>query len=478
MRFRLILAVDGILFILALAFLVFDYQRELTSRIFEKKTALQEEAKTLLPGIIHLCEHSPDAIQTYIDDVCGRMEDRDSPSHHIAVDLDSQLIQAQAHHRASVDLVKAMKLASKTRTQQIDLDGRDLVVGTLSQGNISVFVSEDISKIRWRVLRDEMRRLSGILLLGLVGTAVINGMLVRMVTQPLETLVHKVREVGDGQFTTHLRSFGSAEFDFLADEINQMSEALDLAERARSIRLDKARRIQQNLLPRDPAIPAADVGTLYCPAEAVGGDYFDLLPLQDDGKWLVCMADATDHGVPAAMSAAMLKTLLLQTSDSLDSPARILAHMNRLFMQVNLYGDFATIVLLVVDRKRNRLTYANAGHDPVWLIQPDGVRELLATGTLLGIDEETVWEDQVLELSGRDRLAIATDGITETFNARNEMFGKQRLLDLLVAHRQATPQATAQAVLDAVVNYRGDQKQTDDLTMLLLDLTLSSDQNP
>lgn len=480
-RFQLVIAVNSVLLLFAIAFLVFDYGRELRHRFDEKKTSLQEEAKTLLPSVLHLKSHGLDTVQTYVDDVCGRMEDSDSPSHHIAVEMDGKLIQAHAHHRASPDLVAAMKAAANSPSQRLQTESNDLIVGTLSQGETSVFVSEDVSQVRAQVFSDEIRRMWALVLMGLLGAAIVNFVLVRMVSRPLRVLVDKVREVGEGDFSTQLGTFGSEEFDYLSAEINSMSTALATSEANRKLRLDKARKIQENLLPEDVNIPHVDVGMVYRPAEEVGGDYFDILPHGNDG-WLICIADATDHGVPAAMTAAMLKTLLLQTKDHAISPSKILAQMNSVFMKVNLYGDFASIILLRIDLKAKTLTYANAGHDPAWLIDGDQQpHELLATGTLLGILEDGDWKDETVQFSEGCRLAISTDGITETFKAAEKEFGKQRLLDLLLQHCSLSATETAELVHASVREFRGEENQKDDVTLLLMDWVMKqseTDQEP
>ncbi len=451
-------------------FLVYDYTLELNDRFDEKKTALEEEAKTLLPSVLHLQSHGRENVQAYIDDVCGRMEDADSPRHHIAVEMDGDLVQAHAHHQQSEKLVSSMKRAAENDRQRIRTANNDLVVGVQTENGTTVFVSEDVADVRLRVLGDEMRRMWALVLIGLTGAVIVNLVLVRIVSRPLNKLVTKVREVGNGDFSSTLGSFGSSELNFLSTEINSMSDALESSQRDRKIRLKKARKIQENLLPQNHRdISGIVIGNLYNPAEEVGGDFYDVLPCGDD-QWLICVADATDHGVPAAMSAAMLKTLLLQAMESTTSPSQMLAIMNRLFMQVHLYGDFASIILIHIDLTNQKLAYANAGHDPAWLIGPKGeVIELSATGTLLGIDGDAEWEDEDQRIGSKWRLAIATDGITETFNRDKEAFGRERLLKELLSRVDEGAQTTADQIDHSVSLFRGDQFQSDDVTLLVLD---------
>ena len=470
-RFQLVLAVNSVLVLFATTLLVFDYGQELSHRFEEKQTSLREEAKTLLPSVLHLRTHGLATVQTYVNDVCGRMEESDSPSHHIAVQVDGELIQAHSHLRASVNFVEAMKEAANSPQKRVQTQDNDLIVGAVSQGGTFVFVSEDVTQIRAQVFWDETRRMWALVLMGLLAAVIVNFVLVRMVSRPLQILVGKVQEVRGGFFSTQIGTLGSREFDYLATEINSMSDALAASKTSRDFRLDKARQIQKNLLPEDVGIPDLDVGTIYCPAEEVGGDYFDILP-HGEQSWLICMADVTGHGVPAAMTAAMLKTLLLQTKGTSESPAEILLKMNRVFMDVNLIGDFASIILVRLDLQAKQLTYANAGHDPAWSIDADGkVHELLSTGTLLGIDENTNWTDEAVEFTDRCRLAISTDGITETFDSDDEQFGKQRLLEVLLTCDLLSASEMASRVQDDVNHFRGSQTQTDDVTLLLVNFT-------
>ena len=477
-RFQLVAAVNGVLLMLVGAFLVYDYTRELHDRLDEKKTALEEEAKTLLPSVLHLEPHGLETVQAYVDDVCGRMDETDSPRHHIVVEMDGKLVQAQAHHRQSKELVNAMQRAANNDRQRIRTDKNDLVVGVQTQNGTSVFVSEDVANIRKQVLGDEIRRMWALILMGLVGAVIVNIALMRMVGRPLNILVTKVREVGNGNYSTELGSFGSTELNFLSTEINAMSNALEASQRERQIRLNKAREIQENLLPRNHRdIHGMAIVSVYEPAEEVGGDFYDVLPCGEN-QWLVCVADATDHGVPAAMSAAMLKTLLLQALESTKAPGQLLKIMNHLFMRVHLYGDFASIILIHIDLDNQKLAYANAGHDPVWLIDADNnVTDLSATGTLLGIDADASWDETTESFGDNWRLAIATDGITETYGDDKIFFGRDRLLSELLSNPNEGIAASAERIRQTVSNFRGDQPQSDDVTFLVLEFNLESRQH-
>ena len=112
-RFQLLAAVNGTLMIIVAVFLAYDYQREFAARMSLKQIALEEEAKTLLPGVQQARHQGTDSVQEYVDAVCERMQDTDSPGHHIAVQLNGRTLQATAHHRASQEILRAMRQAAR-----------------------------------------------------------------------------------------------------------------------------------------------------------------------------------------------------------------------------------------------------------------------------------------------------------------------------------------------------------------------------
>ena len=473
-RVRLLIATSSVILLFVAILITLDYRREIRHHFDEKHADLLDEAITVLPGVLHLKSHGSDAVQKYIDSICARMDDKNSPEHHIAIRIGGNLyLQANTEHLVSKERLAAIFAATNGQTTGLRLQEDDLLVASYTEKDTQIIVSENVSQLRSAVFGDELFRLIGIGLMGIIADAVVNLLLVRLIGQPLELLSEQVRLVGKGDFETRTPPFGTRELNFLSSEINAMSVSLAAADRDRKSRLQKARDIQQNLLPHDVEIPGVDIAITYCPAEEVGGDYLDILP-QGENRWLICVADATGHGVPAAMSAAMLKTLLLQASERSDSPAEILREMNRIFMQVQIFGDFASLILIEIDFETESLKYANAGHDPAWWIDASSdVMELTATGTLLGIDDDASWEEVTFDVTPKSRLAISTDGITETFGSDDEMFSKERLLETLLSSPHQTVGETNERARQAVNAHRGAGEQTDDVTLLLMEFQMN-----
>ena len=235
---------------------------------------------------------------------------------------------------------------------QAQIVPQKLVVGSDHDGDVSVYVSEYVSDIERSARGQVFWRLARIVLLAAVATGVVNLVFLRMAAKPLEKLVDTVRRIAQGQLGAQAGPFKAAELEYLADEINSMSSSLAESDLQRCREMAKARRIQEHLLPKGIEVPGLTLAHLYQPATEVAGDYFDIVALPDQ-TWLLCIADVSGHGVPAAMTASMLKTLLLHAIEHHVTPDRILCFINDRFAAVSLEGDFATMLLAPDPRDQN-----------------------------------------------------------------------------------------------------------------------------
>lgn len=469
-RFRLLVAVNTAIVLLLGVFLIVDYRQEIAARVAEKHVALEEETKTLLPAVSRLRPYGRQAVQRYIDDVCGRMQDSASPGHHIAVQMDGAVLQAVAHHRASAAIFDAMKRASRAPTHRAKTGDEEMVVGSTRQDGITVYVSEYMSNLRGAARGDILRRLPRIVLLVLVTAIVVNLVFLRMAARPLRQLVDAVRRIAEGEFGLRTGPFKSEEFDLLAEAVNTMSSALAENQRRRRHEMDRARGIQEQLLPRDVKVPGLRLAHLYRPAEDVAGDYFDIITLPD-GTCLVAVADVTGHGVPAALSAAMLKAYLQDAAERRRDPADILRFLNHRLTGVAQTDNFVTMFVAVVSCDRRTIRYASAGHDPGLVLRGDGrVDELPSTGLVLGVLEDADWSVETVTVDPGDRLVLATDGVTEAMNEKNELFGRQRLADELQQCKDLAVEECIRRIDHSVNDHCGSRKPSDDITLLAIDI--------
>jgi sigma-B regulation protein RsbU (phosphoserine phosphatase) len=209
---------------------------------------------------------------------------------------------------------------------------------------------------------------------------------------------------------------------------------------------------------------------LFEPADELTGDYYDVLTYPD-GSLLLLIADVTGHGVPAAMGAGMLKSLLQTMVDVERDPARLLSMLNSPYASVTLPEDFATVLLARYDPKARTLTYASAGHEPAYRTRSEGEPlQLSSTGTLLGVEPSASWDEETISIERGDLLVLLTDGITESFSPEGEPFGQGRLVETLRATRAGPAEAVVAEVREQLMAFRGDQPQRDDMALLVVEL--------
>ncbi len=234
--------------------------------------------------------------------------------------------------------------------------------------------------------------------------------------------------------------------------------------------LEIARNIQQSLLPKTfPALPGFSIGGYCVSARHVGGDFYDVLPLQD-GSALLAVADVMGKGVPAALFAATLRSLLRTTAEWTDSPAEILARVNRLMHdELSAVDMFITAQLLLVNQ--SQMTLASAGHCPLLCIDAAGDAHAYAPdGMPLGIVRDCNYAEQTIPLENISCALLYTDGLTEARNSEGAHFGENRLLQWLKNGLmfQHTPAELTQSFLKEMTLFQSSDSLKDDQTFLVL----------
>lgn len=469
-RFQLLLAVNLTLGLAFTGLLVLRYDREMAEAVTEKQSGLNDEAIAIHAAVSHLSQdHGGNAVQSYIDSVCRKMRESTSPGHHIFVQLKEQLLQAEAHSPAASQLFAEVEAAAARDSQSIGLRVPTLVVGSHAENDVRVFISENLTNVRRGIRREVLVQLAVLGGLGLLAAGIVNVVLLRIVGIPLRQLLATVEQIASGSLGAEAPAFGSHEMHQLSSAINSMSQTLQKNDHERRQQMKKAQLIQQHLLPNGIQIARLETAHIFEPADAVAGDYYDFLLLAD-GSWLICVADVTGHGVPAAMGASMLKSLLLAAAEHPPfDPVSILDEVNRHFAATVLPGNFASMFLGRWRPELYELTWASAGHEPGILLSDSGrVSSLESTGLLLGIDTDTTWEPREVTLSARDRILLFSDGATETRNQDGELFGRERLMAWFSRCRELSPQAAVTRISGVLGEHRGSDPQSDDLTLVML----------
>lgn len=234
--------------------------------------------------------------------------------------------------------------------------------------------------------------------------------------------------------------------------------------------LEIARGIQAGLLPEKSfSVAGLTAASRYIPATSVAGDFYDFLP--KDGGLGVLIADVSGHGVPAALSASMVKVAISAQRDWADDPARVLSGLNSILCG-NLQGQFVTAGYLYLDPRRGALTYAGAGHPPLlaWRGRQKRVESMEENGLMLGIFPEGAYKSMTAALEPGDRFVLYTDGIAEAPSLSGEEFGMERFKSFLADHAGSSAQELCDALIKHVTAWSGStREQHDDLTLIVVD---------
>ena len=462
--------VNVILFSFIGLFLVADYRIRMARRIGEKQIALTEEAKTMYESLLVTEPGGGNAIQDLVDNVCARMNTDDSPGHHIAADWRGLPFQAVSHGHASDQMLAAMR-AEANGVAGIMPEMPAIVVGSFSGPAGTVYISELRSAVVDATRQSLLRQTIAIMTLAAIAAVIVSIMLRQLIAKPIEKLVSALRSVASGDLSTIAHTRSCKELRYLADQINSMTEALDQAQRDHRVHMDKARQIQQNLRPNMANFDGLDVAELFEPADDVGGDYYDVISLPDD-RYLLCVADVSGHGAPAAMAATLLKAFVSEAAKKSSSPAEILTDVNQRYCEYVVLGLFATMTLLVVDPKNHRMTYANAGHElPFVQMGSERPVRLNVGDLILGVEEDTHYDEETIELRGSARIVIVSDGVTEAFDPSEEQYGTDRIEEMMSNVPTSSARELVQAFEASLATFRKGRKAFDDTTLLVAQLS-------
>jgi sigma-B regulation protein RsbU (phosphoserine phosphatase) len=232
--------------------------------------------------------------------------------------------------------------------------------------------------------------------------------------------------------------------------------------------LETAREIQAGLIPKHiPQLDGLQISASWQPARAVGGDYFDVIKL-DDQRVAICIADVVGKGIAAALLMANVQAAARAFATDNALPSEICDRLNRVLCSNLAPGKFVTFVCCIVDTKAGTLTYSNAGHCFPLLARPAGEVAICAEGGLvLGVMHDSKYVDSVVSLEARDKLLLFTDGITEATNSIGEEFGEARLQKALSALADSDVDAIHSKLMQEVTMFC-DGNFVDDATLVLL----------
>jgi sigma-B regulation protein RsbU (phosphoserine phosphatase) len=318
---------------------------------------------------------------------------------------------------------------------------------------------------------------------GIVLLAVAVALIARSITTPLHDLAEATVVIASGNFDADLPSVQSSDevgkltraFSAmncaLKEYIRNLTETTAAKERIQS-ELRVATDIQLCLLPRIfppfPDRPEFDIFASMDPAKEVGGDFYDFFFI-DDTNICFLIADVADKGVPAALYMMVAKTLLKSEGQRLGEPDLMLSCVNNILAADNDRCMFATVFCAILNTENGEVRFANAGHNPPLIIESSGVRFLtLKPGMVMGPMADTSYAIERLTLQPGDTLFLYTDGVTESKNSRDDLYGESQLLyDLQHGPREKLADLI-HYIRDRVAQHADGAAQSDDVTMLAL----------
>lgn len=300
---------------------------------------------------------------------------------------------------------------------------------------------------------------------------------IRRAVKPLRFLSNSAHEVAHGNFDTPLPTFKHQDeiaqlrdsFDTMQQSLKQYVDELKASTAAKASmesELNVAHNIQMSMLPKTfPPFPERNDIEIYGilkPAKAVGGDLYDFF-IRDE-KLFFCIGDVSGKGVPASLVMAVTRTLFRNVAAHTTEPSHIVQAMNDAINDSNDNNMFVTLFVGVLDLHTGHLRYCNAAHNAPYL-----QNAVLPCDPNLPVGVMPDWNftEQETEMTSGSILFLYTDGLTEAENARQELFGEQRVDDV-ITHFVGSPEELIEAITGAVHLFVGDTEQSDDLTMLAI----------
>ena len=242
--------------------------------------------------------------------------------------------------------------------------------------------------------------------------------------------------------------------------------------------MEEAEIIQRNLLPdAPPEIPGYELAGISIPRGDVGGDYYDFIR-EPNGCWGLAIADVSGKGMQAALLMATLRAgLLSEVARRKDLPSMAIT-LNSLLYESSTIGKFATFFYAQLHPETGELTFINAGHNHPVVVRRDGSLEQLEVGgVMLGmfpddmIEQVSTFNQQTIKLDSGDIVLFYTDGVTETLNINNELYGENRLEHLASQVHRRDAKEICDTIHNAVLEFQGEAQQFDDLTLMVLKKT-------
>lgn len=375
-------------------------------------------------------------------------------------------------------------LAGKTGTVRFDNLGTDSYAFYTAIPEIGWSVCTVCpSKIILQELDSTSRNIIYTFLVGILVLFLIVYSIIHRLVRPLKRFSESAREIATGRFDVTLPQVHSKDeirdlHDSLAymqkslsTYVNELKETTASKERIES-ELSIARDIQMGMLPKIfPPYPDrndVDLHAILKPAKEVGGDLYDFY--MDGNRLYFLIGDVSGKGVPASLFMAITRSLFRTLSHQVLSPAKIVTEMNNSISDNNESNMFVTLIVGILDLETGMMKLCNAGHNPPILIHPDKHVSFLEfpTQIFVGVIEDFTYTDAEITLEKGSKLFLYTDGITEAENTEKELYGDDKLLEVLSANTSSNVRTTVDVIVSSIADHVKEAEASDDLTILLI----------
>jgi sigma-B regulation protein RsbU (phosphoserine phosphatase) len=332
----------------------------------------------------------------------------------------------------------------------------------------------------------------------LFGTAIVFGVLEllafgmavlvsRTITRSIADMYEATQDVDRGNLDHIIPVRRKDQLSALAVSFNKMTASLKdlLIQQREKDRIQNelkiAQEVQNNLFPHTAIeLKNFEVYGVCEPARTIGGDYYDFIPFGGTQLYL-SLGDISGKGISAALLMASLHSAVRayrsgETGEANDndpgfeasmSPGKLLALLNKHLYSSTQAAKYATLFLATYDNVTRRLTYSNGGHPPPVLLRADGtVKRLEVGGSVVGLLDNMMYDEETLELEPGDLLMAYSDGLSEP-ERNEEDFGEERLIELVQRNRILALPEIARITMAAVRVWIGDEEQPDDMTVVL-----------
>lgn len=319
-------------------------------------------------------------------------------------------------------------------------------------------------------------------LIGLVIVFLFISLLIhKLINNPLNKLTKQMKLILTGKSYKRIETSRIDEIGIIAQFFNEITENLEIIskklkeEQRMSSELNVAAEIQQTILPKQsPVVPGLEVVTKNRPAVEIGGDSFDYINGKDATYFYI--GDVTGHGAPAALVMMMVNTLLHTYAEMYENAYDIVVNTNKQLKPRIKASMFMSMLMLKWDHKLQKMTYVGSGHEYILIYRAKTgqIDSIKCGGVALGMtpDNSKIVKELELPLEVGDQIVLYTDGITEAQNTAGEMFGLDRLKELISKYAsQYGPEGVTYHTATDFSQFVGETEQIDDITLMALKYT-------